>query len=101
MTYKQYMGSAYWKVRKRSYFQQHGKKCEVCGSTCRIALHHKVYKPAMYGKEPDRDLVALCPRHHQMFHDLHKLSGNMRKDTDTFVAHMKQVEQYPLSLDDV
>jgi D-glycerate 3-kinase len=27
MTYRDYMGSAYWKKRKMEYFQAHGKKC--------------------------------------------------------------------------
>ena len=91
MTYRLYMGSAYWIKRKRDYFSKHGKMCAVCGKTTGVTLHHKIYDAKLYGREPDNHFVALCPGHHHEFHQNHKLAQNMSEDTDMYVTTMKQV----------
>lgn len=91
MTYRLYMGSAYWKKRKQQYFSKHGKKCAVCGKTSGVTLHHKIYDAKLYGIEPDDHFVALCGQHHHEFHENHKLAQNMSTDTDMYVTTMKQV----------
>lgn len=92
MSYKLYMGSAYWKKRKLLYFNKHGKQCAVCKVTSGVTLHHKIYDNKLNGKEPDDHFVALCQFHHQQFHDNHQLMKNMQKDTDIFVGTMKQMQ---------
>ena len=94
MTYRQYMGSGYWKKRKNDYFGAHGKKCAVCSKRWGVTLHHKVYDSSVYGREPDEHLVALCPTHHQEFHDHHRLKGNMKKESELFVAHARQYNDF-------
>lgn len=84
MTYRMYMGSAYWKRRKQVYFSRHGKQCAVCGEKQGVTLHHKRYDVS-YGDEPDDALVALCPFHHQEFHETHPLKENMQEDSDRYV----------------
>ena len=91
MTYRQYMGSAYWKKRKNDYFGKHGKQCAVCGKKNGVTLHHKKYDNKLNGKEPDDFFVALCPRHHHEFHTNHELAKNMVNETDMYVHTMKQV----------
>lgn len=91
MTYRLYMGSAYWIKRKRDYFSKHGKTCAVCGITHGVTLHHKIYDNKLNGREPDNHFVALCPGHHHEFHLNHKLAQNMSEDTDMYVTTMKQV----------
>lgn len=91
MTYRQYMGSSYWKKRKNDYFGKFGKKCAVCGKKWGVTLHHKKYDNTLNGKEPDDFFVALCPKHHHEFHVNHKLAKNMEKETDMYVHTAKQL----------
>lgn len=93
MSYRQYMGSAYWKKRKNDYFGKYGKACAVCKRKLGVTLHHKKYDNKLNGKEPDDFFVALCPRHHQEFHEHHKLATDMSKETDMYVHTARQIEQ--------
>lgn len=92
MSYRLYMGSAYWKKRKNDYFGKHGKQCAICGQKSGVTLHHKVYEAKLFGKEPDEHLVALCPHHHKEFHDNFTLSANMQKDTNDYVDVMSRLK---------
>lgn len=90
MSYRLYMGSAYWKRRKQLYFSQNGKRCAVCGQKAGVTLHHNRYD-VTYGDEPDDALTPLCPRHHQQFHENHKLVENMSQETTEYVQTMRQL----------
>lgn len=84
MSYRQYMGSAYWKKRKLLYWSKHGKTCAICQKKEGVTLHHKRYD-VKYGDEPDDALVALCQFHHHSFHESNELKTNMVKATDIYV----------------
>ena len=92
MSYRLYMGSAYWLKRRAEYFKKHKHECAVCKMTFGIALHHKVYDSKLYGREPDEHLVALCQTHHNHFHEVYKLKANMADDTDEYINTMRQYE---------
>lgn len=92
MSYKQYMGSAYWKKRKLVYWSRYGKSCAICMETQGVTLHHKRYD-VKYGEEPDTALVALCPFHHQGFHENYPLAANMVKNTDRYVSDGRVTHQ--------
>jgi len=102
MSYRQYMGSAYWKKRKLVYWSKHGKGCEICGETIGTTLHHKRYN-VKYGDEPDDSLVNLCQFHHYGFHESFKLKTNMVKDTNLYVKEAKttHIQFKDSSLDDL
>jgi hypothetical protein len=84
MSYKLYMGSAYWKKRKLLYWQKFGKVCAICQKNEGVTLHHKRYD-VKFGDEPDDALVALCPFHHHQFHLNHPLKTNMVKNSNEYV----------------
>lgn len=90
MSYRMYMGSAYWRRRKQVYFSQHGKRCAVCGDKEGVTLHHNRYD-VRFGDEPDDALTPLCPRHHNQFHKNHDLKRNMHAATLEYTAVMKQL----------
>lgn len=94
MTYREYITSAYWKKRKMMYFSKFGKTCAVCGQKSGVTLHHKKYDDKLFGKEPNDHLVALCPRHHQSFHENFGVQSNMTKNTNLFVKHERQVVEF-------
>lgn len=83
-SYKKYIKSKYWRRRRKDYYRKHGKKCAVCKTSKYVQLHHKVY--GNYGREPDDDLVALCNKHHEDFHNRYGVSKNMKEETDAFIS---------------
>ena len=98
MSYKLYMGSAYWKKRKLVYWSKHGKGCEICGETIGTTLHHKRYD-VKYGDEPDDSLVNLCQFHHYGFHKSFELKTDMEKNTDLYVKEAKTTHEQFISSD--
>lgn len=89
MTYREYITSDLWRIRKRRYFETHDRKCRACGSKKRIHLHHKTYR--RLGEERDADLVPLCHSCHTALHIKHKKSGqNLWKLTEEFIRSKKR-----------
>lgn len=83
-SYEDYISSRGWEIRRADYFAGHPRKCQACGSTVQIQLHHKTY--ARMGRELDSDLVALCQKCHSEVHERHrKQGGNLADVTDQFV----------------
>lgn len=96
-SYFTYLKSPYWSKRKNQYYQKYGRKCEVCLSTGKIQLHHKVYGD--YGFEKDYNLVALCGFHHEQLHlAIGKTRRDMFEETNLLIEEMKQhLKLFPLS----
>lgn len=91
-TYLLYIKSEWWTKRKNQYFKRYGRRCEVCGSTEKIQLHHKLY--GKYYHELDRDLVALCFFHHDQLHKgIGKVTRDMRKITDKLLLEMTEFQK--------
>lgn len=82
-TYKEYIKSGAWRKRRKEYYKTHPKKCAVCQTNRKIGLHHKNY--GRLGREKDKDLVALCWIHHEIFHELHG-TKNLFENTGDFIA---------------
>ena len=84
MTYRDYITSDLWRIRKRRYFETHERKCRACGSRKRIHLHHKTYR--RLGEERDADLVPLCHSCHTTLHIRQKNTGqNLWRLTEEFI----------------
>lgn len=65
--YKQYLNSKEWLDIRLDIITTR-KKCERCGSTNRLQVHHKTYKN-IFNEEPE-DLELLCGGCHKKEHDL-------------------------------
>jgi 5-methylcytosine-specific restriction endonuclease McrA len=76
--YTAYIESKYWEDRKNKYYQIHGKKCSVCGSTRYVSLHHLDY--TRLGDELDEDLVAACWSCHKKFHEKYGVHRESKSD---------------------
>lgn len=84
-----YYASPAWAQRKAAYFARFHRRCEACGSTDRIDLHHADYTNV--GDERDADLVALCRGCHAECHHLQAEFGwNVEDTTRRFLAYRKQ-----------
>jgi hypothetical protein len=63
MAYQNHIRSSQWRGTREVMFKLRGKKCEICGSSDRLELHHKTYE--RFGHELPSDLEILCKRHHE------------------------------------
>ena len=66
MNYQQYLDSSWWKLRKRIFLNEQGKKCSFCSSKNELDVHHLNYQNL--GDERDSDLLVLCRRCHKDIH---------------------------------
>lgn len=66
-TYQSYMHSPQWKRKRRKAFAFYGNKCNCCGSTESLQVHHKTYDN-LY-REPLTDLEILCSGCHRNLHE--------------------------------
>ncbi len=73
---KEYLKSPEWRTRRGIKIQEAGEKCQVCGSSGRLNVHHNTY--ARRGNESRDDLVVLCEECHCVFHDNGKLAKEPR-----------------------
>ena len=64
-TYKEYLDSPAWKMKRDAVIQRDGGQC-VCGAKA-TEMHHKTYDNI--GKEPLSDLVMLCAECHERIHE--------------------------------
>ncbi len=70
LEYKEYMKSKEWlQIRRGLLFGRLGRKCELCGSTENIHVHHSNYDNL--GQEQINDVVVLCEECHAKFHQIH------------------------------
>lgn len=64
-----------WFAKRKEIISQRGSKCEICGSTKKIHVHHKTY--ARMGNEKPEDLQVVCASCHSEIHgrDLTQYKG--------------------------
>ncbi len=64
---KTYLRSEHWKQLRNQKFSEVGKRCEVCGKTTTIEVHHLSYRE-IYDVLTS-DLQVLCKKHHGEQHE--------------------------------
>ena len=69
--YKKYLRSPEWKKKKLALFKKRGYKCERCGRTKKLHVHHLHYR-TIY-KERQKDLKILCAKCHKRAHMILKI----------------------------
>ena len=68
MNYAEYLESPWWRARKAAIVRYRGERCERCGSTDSLELHHRTYE--RLGRERPEDVELLCHRCHKLEHDI-------------------------------
>lgn len=81
-----YLKSDYWKMRRLQIIDARGYKCELCGSSNKLEVHHATYEHL--GEERDDELFCLCRNCHEIIHSLiEKRNKNARdEERDKAVA---------------
>lgn len=85
LTYKKYIKSKLWEIRKNKLFQKFGRFCMKCQSAKQISVHHLRYDNNEFGIEKDIDLVSLCWPCHDMFHKIYGVKKDSHKDFEEFI----------------
>lgn len=73
MRYRDFLNTRYWMII--ADYKKHcaDRKCQLCGSSTSVNVHHKTYEH--HGIEIDyykEDLIVLCKNCHEKFHDICK-----------------------------
>lgn len=66
--YQNYLLSNEWAQLKIDIYEARGRKCEQCGNTRQLHIHHLTYKN-IYNEEPE-DLIILCKPCHEKEHNI-------------------------------
>ena len=71
MSYNDQLNDSRWKAFRKFIFAVRGKKCEVCGSSDALQVHHPKYK---YGKMAweytCNDVIVVCRKCHEKIHHI-------------------------------
>jgi predicted HNH restriction endonuclease len=67
MPYTEYLQTPEWKERRQWALKSAGNRCQVCNTTRGVLhVHHRSYQNR--GHEPIKDLIVLCSKCHETFH---------------------------------
>lgn len=81
--YAEYLASDEWKQRRKQRILESDGKCEACGTTLDLQVHHLTYDRIFH--EPMRDLMALCNYHHAAAEEAVKEKIILRKGDVEFL----------------
>lgn len=77
--YAKYLRSDHWRKFRSLVFARRGRRCEECGTTMNLEVHHKTY--ANLWHEKLEDVQILCRFHHSLVDASH-----MKKSGYAFLA---------------
>jgi hypothetical protein len=69
--YAEYLHSSHWRQTRQRKLDEVGRRCQLCGATHGIEIHHNNYDHL--GAERMSDLIALCSGCHRHFHQGRKV----------------------------
>ena len=68
--YQEYLNSEGWKAKRNMILNMWGNRCALCNEGGELHLHHRAYERK--GNEDPYDLIPLCKKHHEIFHEKNK-----------------------------
>ncbi len=66
LTYEEYLSSVEWRDRRSILLDRFSHKCQICGSSAKLQIHHRTYERV--GNERIEDLTVLCDACHGLYH---------------------------------
>ena len=72
MPYQKFLASAYWEIVKRVMRRHHEGRCQICGATKKLDVHHKTYRHHGLELQFLDDLMLVCRDCHQKIHNMDK-----------------------------
>jgi len=84
--YREYMHSDAWQQHRLAKLEAAKWRCECCGETDRLSVHHLTYK--RIGHERTDDLIVLCK-------SCHWVADEMRRNPDSDLRQRYEAPQKP------
>ena len=84
--YRNYMHSNAWQQRRLAKLEAANWRCEYCGETDRLSVHHLTYE--RLGHEQTDDLIVLCK-------SCHWIANEMRKNPSSDLRQRYEAPQKP------
>ena len=86
MAYYDFLVTPYWRAIAAHTKYKAGYRCQVCNSGSNLVTHHRNYE--IHGREHAHlnELIALCNRCHQKFHNNEKRIARSDNDITPFLA---------------
>ena len=72
MTYDEQLKDKCWKAFRKFVFAVRGSKCEICGATKRLQVHHLHYSKILAWEYSVRDVIVVCRDCHKKIHGIKK-----------------------------
>ena len=90
--YNNYLKSEWWK-RLREGRLKRNNKCQVCGSSYFLQIHHYnyEYKYAGRGSKAMKHTKVLCRNCHKSFHDTYGIKKDMTAEMNHFMKKNKSI----------
>jgi len=76
--YREYLDSQVWFEKRAIALTRDGHRCRLCYSKRNVNVHHRRY-PKVLGEEPLNDLITLCAKCHEKFHDIQNTKPTLKK----------------------
>lgn len=68
MPYAEYLKTDHWQVVRGAALERAGHACQLCNATDDLHVHHRTYERR--GQELPSDVIVLCKRCHEQFHQV-------------------------------
>lgn len=81
--YKAFLQSSYWKATRKLALARDGYKCQKCGNTKTLQVHHKTYEHIGSEHLHFRDIVTLCRTCHNQADKKRRTESRANQQTKT------------------
>lgn len=68
--YEEQLKHPFWKAFRKFVFAVRGKKCEVCGATDNLQVHHHKYRNVMAWEYTCNEVMVVCGSCHKKIHGI-------------------------------
>ncbi len=92
MLYKDYLRTEHWETKKLEALERSHHKCQICGGTERLEVHHNTYENK--GNEKPEDLIVLCKKCHKINHKNIVHKGNISEFMSDIFEDLEEAYQY-------
>lgn len=90
--YQEYLKTDHWKATRAAAIARAGNRCQICGKTGRLEVHHLTYERLFH--EDENDFLVLCRtchgRQHRYMGEDDMIDLNTRKTGERLVWYMNE-----------
>lgn len=89
--YKKYLLSPEWRKFRKKALAHYEAKCNKCGTTTNLQVHHKTYINIFH--EELEDVMILCKTHHDEIHNIKPKKVKVKKEKKLSKKRLKKLRK--------